>query len=143
MFLQAYVELNELQVGVWQETGRWVGFEENFNPTAGTWSPSHVSYLTFKSLIQLRKLMSTGDSGVLNKVKSLHTPHVLIRAKVFLPKSHSNICFYVIIAAVILDMNAGSLSSVAEKIADELTSKNAILANEHEELLRALLMKRR
>uniref|UniRef100_A0A3Q1KEB0 Anion exchange protein n=1 Tax=Anabas testudineus TaxID=64144 RepID=A0A3Q1KEB0_ANATE len=61
--------------------GRWVGFEENFNPTAGTWSPSHVSYLTFKSLIQLRKLMSTGDSGVLNKVKSLHTPHVLIRAK--------------------------------------------------------------
>ncbi|XP_026208453.1 solute carrier family 4 member 1a (Diego blood group) [Anabas testudineus] len=101
---QAYVELNELQVGVWQETGRWVGFEENFNPTAGTWSPSHVSYLTFKSLIQLRKLMST--------------------------------------AAVILDMNAGSLSSVAEKIADELTSKNAILANEHEELLRALLMKR-
>uniref|UniRef100_A0A3Q1JRU2 Anion exchange protein n=1 Tax=Anabas testudineus TaxID=64144 RepID=A0A3Q1JRU2_ANATE len=86
VFLQAYVELNELQVGVWQETGRWVGFEENFNPTAGTWSPSHVSYLTFKSLIQLRKLMT----------------------------------------AVILDMNAGSLSSVAEKIADELTSKNVV-----------------
>lgn len=61
------MELNELQVGVWQETARWVGFEENFNPTTGRWGSSHVSYLTFKSLIQLRKLMSTGDFGGLNK----------------------------------------------------------------------------
>lgn len=47
------------------------------------------------------------------------------------------------LGAVILDMNASSLSAVAEKMADELVNKNAIRASEHEELLRALLMKRR
>ncbi|XP_049601074.1 solute carrier family 4 member 1a (Diego blood group) [Syngnathus scovelli] len=57
---QAYVELNELQGNTWQETGRWVGFEENFDAATGKWGPSHTSYLTFKSLIQLRKTMSTG-----------------------------------------------------------------------------------
>ncbi|KAM4598524.1 solute carrier family 4 member 1a (Diego blood group) isoform 1-T2 [Polymixia lowei] len=101
---QAYVELNELQGSTWQETGRWVGFEENFNPATGQWSPSHVSYLTFKSLIHLRKTMSTG--------------------------------------AVILDLNANSLSAVAEKVVDELLNKNEIRASDREALLRALLMRR-
>ncbi|XP_041732714.1 solute carrier family 4 member 1b (Diego blood group) isoform X2 [Coregonus clupeaformis] len=63
---QAYVELNELmkdqqnQQGFWQETGRWVGYEESYDPEAGGWGPSHISYLTFKSLIQLRRTMNTG-----------------------------------------------------------------------------------
>uniref|UniRef100_A0A8C4GZX1 Anion exchange protein n=1 Tax=Dicentrarchus labrax TaxID=13489 RepID=A0A8C4GZX1_DICLA len=95
---QAYVELNELQGNTWQETGRWVGYEENLNPATGIWSPSHVSYLTFKSLIQLRKTMSTG--------------------------------------AVIFDMNASSLSAVAEKVADELLNKGEIRASDREGLLR-------
>uniref|UniRef100_A0A8C9XP03 Solute carrier family 4 member 1a (Diego blood group) n=1 Tax=Sander lucioperca TaxID=283035 RepID=A0A8C9XP03_SANLU len=85
--------------------GRWVGFEENFNPASGIWGPSHVSHLTFKSLIQLRKTMSTG--------------------------------------AVILDLNASSLSAVAEKVADELLDKNEIRASDRDGLLRALLMRRR
>uniref|UniRef100_A0AAQ5XXG4 Anion exchange protein n=1 Tax=Amphiprion ocellaris TaxID=80972 RepID=A0AAQ5XXG4_AMPOC len=89
----------------WQETGRWVGYEENFNPATGTWGPSHVSYLTFKSLIQLRKTMSTG--------------------------------------AVILDLNASSLSSIAEKVVDELLNKNEIRSGDRDGLLRALLMRRR
>ncbi|XP_061906160.1 solute carrier family 4 member 1a (Diego blood group) isoform X2 [Entelurus aequoreus] len=101
---QAYVELNELQGNTWQETGRWVGYEENFNPATGKWSPSHVPYLTFKSLIQLRKTMSTG--------------------------------------AVIFDLNARSLSAVAEKVADELLSKNEIRASDRDAVLRALLMRR-
>ncbi|XP_063328402.1 solute carrier family 4 member 1a (Diego blood group) [Pelmatolapia mariae] len=57
---QAYVELNELEGNIWQETGRWVGYEENFNHATGKWGPSHVSYLTFTSLIHVRKAMSTG-----------------------------------------------------------------------------------
>ncbi|XP_070963067.1 solute carrier family 4 member 1b (Diego blood group) isoform X3 [Oncorhynchus clarkii lewisi] len=63
--MQAYVELTELmhdqqnQQG-WQETGRWVGYEESYDPEAGGWGPSHISYLTFKSLIQLRRTMNTG-----------------------------------------------------------------------------------
>ncbi|XP_076121159.1 solute carrier family 4 member 1a (Diego blood group) [Alosa pseudoharengus] len=57
---QAYVELNELKGGMWQETGRWAGYEESYNPASRKWGSSHISYLTFKSLIQLRKAMSSG-----------------------------------------------------------------------------------
>ncbi|KAG8006759.1 Band 3 anion exchange protein, partial [Nibea albiflora] len=101
---QAYVELNELRGNSWQETSRWVGYEENLNPATGKWGSSHVSYLTFKSLIQLRKTMSTG--------------------------------------AVIFDLNASSLSAVAEKVVDELLNKNEIRASDRDDLLRALLMRR-
>uniref|UniRef100_A0A8C2ZPQ4 Solute carrier family 4 member 1a (Diego blood group) n=1 Tax=Cyclopterus lumpus TaxID=8103 RepID=A0A8C2ZPQ4_CYCLU len=82
---------------------RWVGYEENLNPATGKWDPSHVSHLTFKSLIQLRKTMSTG--------------------------------------AVILDLNASSLSTIAEKVADELLDKGEIRASDRDGLLRALLMR--
>lgn len=64
--LQAYMELNFLmkdqdQQGYLQGNGRWVGNEENYDPEAGGWGPSHISYLTFKSLILLQKTMSTGE----------------------------------------------------------------------------------
>uniref|UniRef100_A0A3B5ADF2 Anion exchange protein n=1 Tax=Stegastes partitus TaxID=144197 RepID=A0A3B5ADF2_9TELE len=63
--LQSYVELNELmkdqkQETYWQETGRWAGYEESFDPQSGVWASPHISYLTFKSLIQLRRTMNTG-----------------------------------------------------------------------------------
>ncbi|XP_068193159.1 solute carrier family 4 member 1a (Diego blood group) [Antennarius striatus] len=101
---QAYVEVNELQGNNWQQTSRWLGYEENFNPNTGKWGLSHVSYLTFKSLIQLRKTMSTG--------------------------------------AVIFDLNATNLSTVAERVADELLNKEEIRASDRDGLLRALLMRR-
>uniref|UniRef100_A0A3B5KYQ6 Anion exchange protein n=1 Tax=Xiphophorus couchianus TaxID=32473 RepID=A0A3B5KYQ6_9TELE len=40
--------------GYWQETGRWAGYEESLDPHAGVWASTQISYLTFKSLIQLR-----------------------------------------------------------------------------------------
>uniref|UniRef100_A0A8C6KES5 Anion exchange protein n=1 Tax=Nothobranchius furzeri TaxID=105023 RepID=A0A8C6KES5_NOTFU len=98
----AYVELNELQGNVWQETGRWVGYEENLDSATGKWGPSHVSYLTFRSLLQVRRTLSSG--------------------------------------AIIFDMNASTLSAVAEKIVDELLSKNEIRPSDRDALLRALLM---
>ncbi|XP_054454665.1 solute carrier family 4 member 1b (Diego blood group) [Anoplopoma fimbria] len=48
------------QQSYWQETGRWAGYEESFDPQAGVWASSSISYLTFKSLIQLRRTMNTG-----------------------------------------------------------------------------------
>uniref|UniRef100_A0A3B3XQY1 Anion exchange protein n=1 Tax=Poecilia mexicana TaxID=48701 RepID=A0A3B3XQY1_9TELE len=47
------------QQGYWQETGRWAGYEESLDPQAGVWASSQISYLTFKSLIQLRRTMNT------------------------------------------------------------------------------------
>ncbi|XP_061562535.1 solute carrier family 4 member 1b (Diego blood group) isoform X1 [Phycodurus eques] len=44
----------------WQETGRWAAYEESFDPESGVWASSHVSYLTFKSLVQLRRFMNAG-----------------------------------------------------------------------------------
>uniref|UniRef100_A0A7N5ZWP5 Anion exchange protein n=1 Tax=Anabas testudineus TaxID=64144 RepID=A0A7N5ZWP5_ANATE len=62
---QTFVEQRELmkdqkQETYWQETGRWVGYEESLDPRAGVWASSQISYLTFKSLVQLRRAMSTG-----------------------------------------------------------------------------------
>lgn len=57
------MELNELQDNRWLETARWLGYEENFNPKTEEWGPSHVSFLNFKCLLQLRKIMNTGERG--------------------------------------------------------------------------------
>uniref|UniRef100_A0A8C2IX91 Anion exchange protein n=1 Tax=Cyprinus carpio TaxID=7962 RepID=A0A8C2IX91_CYPCA len=51
---------NPNQQRYWQEMGRWVGFEETYDVEAGRWGPSHISYLTFKSLVQIRRTMNTG-----------------------------------------------------------------------------------
>ncbi|XP_029942568.1 band 3 anion exchange protein-like [Salarias fasciatus] len=51
---------DQKQQAYWQETGRWAGYEESFDPQAGVWASSQISYLTFKSLIQLRRTLNTG-----------------------------------------------------------------------------------
>lgn len=51
---------DEKQQVYWQEKGRWAGYEESFDPQAQVWAPSHISCLTFRSLIQLRRTMSPG-----------------------------------------------------------------------------------
>ncbi|MBN3323528.1 B3A2 protein, partial [Atractosteus spatula] len=68
--LRAYVELNELIMGknqeqYWQETGRWIGYEESFDQTTENWGKAHIPYLTFKSLLDLRKTM-TKDTVLLD-----------------------------------------------------------------------------
>uniref|UniRef100_A0A673C8R0 Anion exchange protein n=1 Tax=Sphaeramia orbicularis TaxID=375764 RepID=A0A673C8R0_9TELE len=54
--------LASLHLGIlwFPETGRWVGYEESFDPQSGVWASSHISFLTFKSLIQIRRSMNTG-----------------------------------------------------------------------------------
>ncbi|MBN3308726.1 B3AT protein, partial [Amia calva] len=44
----------------WMETGRWIRYEEGYDPVEGNWGKAHVSYLTFKSLLELRRSMETG-----------------------------------------------------------------------------------
>lgn len=47
------------------------------------------------------------------------------------------------LGAVIFDLNTSSLSAVAERMVDELLYKNEIRASDRDNLLRALLMRRR
>ncbi|XP_051743481.1 solute carrier family 4 member 1a (Diego blood group) isoform X2 [Ctenopharyngodon idella] len=101
---EAYVELNELRGEVWQETGRWVGYEENLSPATGQWSQAHISYLTFKSLIQLRKVMSTG--------------------------------------AVLLDVDDSSLSSIGQKMVEQLLLRKEIRPTDRDALVAILQRKR-
>uniref|UniRef100_A0A3P9MFT5 Anion exchange protein n=1 Tax=Oryzias latipes TaxID=8090 RepID=A0A3P9MFT5_ORYLA len=44
----------------WQDRGRWSSYEESFDPQVGMWASTQISYLTFKSLIQLRRVMNSG-----------------------------------------------------------------------------------
>ncbi|KAK7167437.1 hypothetical protein R3I94_001744 [Phoxinus phoxinus] len=101
---EAYVELNELRGELWQEMGRWVGYEENLSPATGQWSQAHISYLTFKSLIQLRKVMSTG--------------------------------------AVLLDVDDSSLSSIGQKMVEQLLLKKEIRPTDRDALVAILQRKR-
>ena len=52
---------DQKQETYWQDTGRWAGYEETFDPQSGAWASPQISYLTFKSLIQLRRTMNTGQ----------------------------------------------------------------------------------
>lgn len=45
--------------------------------------------------------------------------------------------------AIVFDVAASTLSSVAERMVDELLSRNEIRSNDRDALLRALLMRRR
>ncbi|XP_030257135.1 solute carrier family 4 member 1b (Diego blood group) [Sparus aurata] len=51
---------DQKQESYWQEMGRWGGYEESIDPQSGMWASSHISYLTFRSLIQLRRTMNPG-----------------------------------------------------------------------------------
>uniref|UniRef100_A0A8C1NL43 Solute carrier family 4 member 1a (Diego blood group) n=1 Tax=Cyprinus carpio TaxID=7962 RepID=A0A8C1NL43_CYPCA len=81
-------ELNELRGEVWQEMGRWLGYEENLSPATGQWSQSHISYLTFKSLFQLRKVMSTGavlldvDESSLSSICQMMVEQLLLKKEI-------------------------------------------------------------
>uniref|UniRef100_A0AAX7VPS1 Anion exchange protein n=1 Tax=Astatotilapia calliptera TaxID=8154 RepID=A0AAX7VPS1_ASTCA len=78
MFLSVYKKLKEQmkeqeQQGYWQEKGRWVGYEESFDPQAQVWVPTPISCLTFRSLIQLRHTMSPGVTILDCEEKTLDT----------------------------------------------------------------------
>ena len=69
--LQVFVELEELRAGgdgtdhafmEWEETARWIKFEEDVEQDAGRWGRPHVSALAFHSLVDLRKSLENGTT---------------------------------------------------------------------------------
>ncbi|XP_059503548.1 anion exchange protein 3 isoform X2 [Stegostoma tigrinum] len=62
---EVFVELNELVLGknnemMWQETARWIKFEEDVESETDKWGKPHVASLTFRSLLELRKTIAQG-----------------------------------------------------------------------------------
>uniref|UniRef100_A0A8D0BJ61 Anion exchange protein n=1 Tax=Salvator merianae TaxID=96440 RepID=A0A8D0BJ61_SALMN len=61
---EAYVELQELVMDKnnelrWMEASHWIKLEEDFEEM-GHWGRPHLSYLTFRSLLEVRKAFSKG-----------------------------------------------------------------------------------
>ncbi|KAK0400215.1 hypothetical protein QR680_003408 [Steinernema hermaphroditum] len=46
--------------GVWKETARWIKYEEDVEGVDHHWGLPHVAFLSFHSLLQLRKCMAKG-----------------------------------------------------------------------------------
>ncbi|XP_026535564.1 band 3 anion transport protein isoform X2 [Notechis scutatus] len=80
----SYVELHELVMDKnnefrWMEASRWIKLEEDFEEM-GQWGRPHLSYLTFQSLLEVRKAFSKGTvlldlqerslAGIANQVLS-------------------------------------------------------------------------
>lgn len=81
------------QQSYWQETGRWAGYEESYDPQAGVWSSLSISYLTFKSLIHLRRTMNTGQRKA-NGTCGIQTKAIcLLNNKVIVSGSNSDADF--------------------------------------------------
>lgn len=65
--LQVLVELYDLNLnnsrrvdGVWEETARWIKYEEDVEGVDHHWGQPHVAFLSFHALIQLRKCIARG-----------------------------------------------------------------------------------
>lgn len=65
---EIFIELEELRSSSfqkledleWEETARWIKFEEDVEQEAGRWGRPHVSALAFHSLVELRKGLEKG-----------------------------------------------------------------------------------
>uniref|UniRef100_A0A672FNC6 Anion exchange protein n=1 Tax=Salarias fasciatus TaxID=181472 RepID=A0A672FNC6_SALFA len=62
---RVFVELNELvidrnQEPQWRETARWIKFEEDVEEETDRWGRPHIASLTFRSLLELRRVITHG-----------------------------------------------------------------------------------
>jgi hypothetical protein len=63
---EVFVELEELRFGEsdefeWEETARWIKFEEDVEQEVGRWGRPHLSALAFHSLVDLRSGLHRGN----------------------------------------------------------------------------------
>ena len=64
LWLQVYVELHELVMDstkelCWMEASHWLQLEEDFKE-AGHWGQPHLSFLTYHSLLEVRRALAKG-----------------------------------------------------------------------------------
>ena len=64
---QVFVEMEELRADStehleWEETARWIKFEEDVEEGTGRWGRPHISALAFHSLVDLRRGLERGGA---------------------------------------------------------------------------------
>ncbi|KAM6993761.1 band 3 anion transport protein isoform 2-T2 [Passerculus sandwichensis] len=80
---EGYVELHELVLDnakdlCWMEAGHWLRLEEDFQES-GDWSQPHLSFLTYHSLLEIRRALSKGAILLNTEANSLPAVvHILL-----------------------------------------------------------------
>lgn len=116
----------------WVEAAHWIGLEENLRED-GVWGRPHLSYLTFWSLLELQKVFSKGESSW----TTLWLPHG------WLSGAATQLTTSLPTGTFLLDLAETSLAGVANKLLDSFIYEDQIRPQDRDELLRALLLKRR
>uniref|UniRef100_A0A8C3PQE2 Anion exchange protein n=1 Tax=Calidris pygmaea TaxID=425635 RepID=A0A8C3PQE2_9CHAR len=86
--LQGYVELHELVMDTtkelcWMEASHWLKLEEDFKE-AGHWGQPHLSFLTYRSLLEIRRALAKGAVLLDVEANSLAAiAHVLIDQMIY------------------------------------------------------------
>uniref|UniRef100_A0A0K0E642 Anion exchange protein n=1 Tax=Strongyloides stercoralis TaxID=6248 RepID=A0A0K0E642_STRER len=62
----------------WEQTSRWLKYEEDAEEINNRWGQPHVAFLCFDSLIQLRKVMSKGEFHFDIEVNSFNELYTLL-----------------------------------------------------------------
>uniref|UniRef100_A0A4W3IFB2 Anion exchange protein n=1 Tax=Callorhinchus milii TaxID=7868 RepID=A0A4W3IFB2_CALMI len=80
--LQVFVQMNELMMdgnlqNYWQESGRWIKYEENLDKDTNRWSKAHVPFLTFRSLLELRRTITKG--AIMLDLKETTLPGIAVQ----------------------------------------------------------------
>ena len=118
---EVFIELEELRCGAsneleWEETARWIKFEEDVEEEVGQWGRPHVSALAFHSLVDLRKGIEKGCCCFDGRV-------------------------ILFIGCVLLDVEGDNFPSIADKIVDHLVQEGYLSEDKVDFVLQALYKK--
>lgn len=63
---EVFVELEELRIATakgdleWEETARWIQYEEDVVEETGKWGSPHIAALEYKHIVMVKKLLQQG-----------------------------------------------------------------------------------
>lgn len=110
------------------EAGHWLQLEENFT-ASGDWGQPHVSFLTYRSLLDLHRALAKG--GDTNGAGG---------GGRWGPPGRAGGDGGVPAGAVLLDVAATSLAAVAHVLIDQMIYEGQLKPQDREDLLRTLLL---
>jgi len=76
--MQVFVELEELRVGTnkgdleWEETARWILYEEDVVKETGKWGSPHVAALEYRHVLMVKQLLQQSMLELTRKYNNCH-----------------------------------------------------------------------
>ena len=75
------MELEELRVATnkgdleWEETARWIQYEEDVMEDTGKWGSPHIAALEYKHIVMVKKLLQHGRKTAVSYITSYIANH--------------------------------------------------------------------